>query len=42
MRIIALVESAVGNTIVNVPAVEVLAPPKSRIHTAGLPAAELL
>jgi hypothetical protein len=42
MRMIALVESAVGKMIVNVPFVEVLAPPKSRIQTEGSPAAESL
>ena len=35
----ALVESAAGNTIVNVPEVDVLAPPKSSTHTVGSPAA---
>jgi len=38
----ALLASAVGKTMVNVPLVEVLAPPKSRIHTEGSPAAESL
>ncbi len=33
----ALVESAAGNTIVNVPEVDVLAPPKSSTHTVGSP-----
>lgn len=32
---IALLASAVGNTIVNVPAVEVFAPPKSSTQTVG-------
>lgn len=35
MRIMALLASAVGKTIVNVPAVEVLAPPKSNTQTVG-------
>ena len=35
----AKLASAVGKIIVNVPAVDVLAPPKSKIHTEGLPAA---
>jgi hypothetical protein len=39
MRIIAPVAVAAGNTIVNVPAVEDLEPPKSKIATAGLPVA---
>ena len=39
MRIIAPVAVAAGNTIVNVPAVEALEPPKSKIATAGLPVA---
>jgi hypothetical protein len=36
IRIIALLESAVGNTTVKSPAVDVLSPPKSRTITAGL------
>ena len=39
MRIIALLASAVGNTTVKSPFVDVLSEPKSKITTAGFPAA---
>jgi hypothetical protein len=39
IRIIAFEESAAGNWIVNVPAVEVLSEPKSKTATVGSPAA---
>jgi hypothetical protein len=39
MRIIALLASAVGNTIVKSPAVDVLSPPKSKTTTEGSPEA---